>query len=157
MKEKHEISFSSLAAKKSAAVNLILEVKQVTHHNTQYVGNLTNYQQAINHLSYIDQKQFHNQFAGLMPLVGTKPQNIRVIPSECRNLPSYKNWINDRKIPPVKNQKNCNSSFLLSAVSALESAVAIEYGENITELSVQHCLECLKNMTGRFSGCRSGR
>jgi hypothetical protein len=43
---------------------------------------------------------------------------------------------------------DCGASYLLSAVAALESVTAIEYDSNIVELSTQHTLECVKNMTG---------
>lgn len=119
-----------------------------------------NYILATNNLSYMNQKEFYEKFTGLLPLVEThssKPIVSSKLPSECQGLPVYKNWINEGKVPKVKNQGNCKSNFLLSAVSALESAVAIEYGTNITELSTQHCLECVKNMTGIFTGCSGGR
>lgn len=78
--------------------------------------------------------------------------------TDCLDLPKTKNWLTEKKIPNVKNQMKCASSYLLSGISAIESAVAIEYGSNIMQLSTQHCLECIKNVTnGRYTGCSGGR
>lgn len=108
----------------------------------------------------MNQNEFESSFTGLLPLVDTnspKPTMFRKLPEDCQNLPAYKNWVIERKVSTVKNQGNCRSSYLLQAVAAIESAVAIEHGVNITELSTQRALECVRNMTGTVTGCTGGR
>jgi C1A family cysteine protease len=136
-------------------LNLIQAFNIKSNHNKLYKTGHTNYIQAVNHLSYMSAKEFSSKFTGLLPLEDkddTKPSIIRKLPSECKNLPVYKNWAREGKVAPVKSQKNCGASYLMAAVSALESAVAIEYGENVTELSTQWVHECVGNKT-----CAGGR
>lgn len=161
LQKRYEIFFHSASERKLAATRLVEENKNIANHNKLFSAGLSSYQQGLNQNAWMNQKQFSDRSTGLLPLAtGVEIPLLvsRVVPPECQNLPAYKNWTTEKKVSPVKNQLSCGSSYLITAVSALESAAAIEFGSTITELSNQHCLECMKNITKRpLAGCTGGR
>lgn len=103
---------------------------------------------------------FLDEFTGLIEHV--KSSNVlrrsgRVLPPECLNLPRSKNWINEGKTTPVQNQRPCNCSYLMAALTIIESSAAIENAASPVKLSAQNVLECVKNFTaGQSTGCNGG-
>jgi hypothetical protein len=130
----------------------------VKQHNELYEAGLLNYALEINHLSHLPSKESQTGLLALADSNSPLPLASRVLPPECQDLPAMKNWVTEKKVSTVKDQLKCGSSYLLSAVAALESAASIEFASNIVDLSNQHCLECVKNMTGgKSTGCTGGR
>lgn len=68
-------------------------------------------------------------------------------------LQGSKDWRAEKKIGPVKNQKECASSWAFSAVSALEAAYAIK-SEQLLELSEQELIDCSYSYDN--NGCQGG-
>ena len=142
---------------KAAALQLHQSNLEVKKHNELFRSEQSKYLQELNHLSHLTKDEFVKKSTGLIPLLKTA-QKLTELPEDCRDLPASKNWVEEGKVSAVKNQFDCASSFLQSAVSALESAAAIEYDSKVVELSSQHPSDCLKNMTnGRFVSCVGGR
>ena len=68
-------------------------------------------------------------------------------------LQGSKDWRAEKKIGPVKNQKDCPSSWAFSAISALEAAYAIK-SEQLLELSEQELIDCSYSYDN--NGCQGG-
>lgn len=120
------------------------------------------YRQDLNDRSYLNESDFYKYSTGLRALVDASeiiPLSSRILISDCQDLPLTKNWLSEGKVSNVKDQLFCGSSYLMSAVSAVESAVSIEYGTSPVEFSTQHCLECMKNITNNklHNACSGGR
>ena len=74
------------------------------------------------------------------------------------DYPLYVDWRLAGKVSPVKNQMACGSCFIFSAVSAIESHVAIETDALPMVLSTQEVVDCLPNLDkcGGTGGCGGG-
>jgi len=62
-------------------------------------------------------------------------------PSECSATLSEFIW-GDNVVVPIKNQGQCGSCYAFSAMTVLEGAVAIQYGQQAESLSEQQIVDC---------------
>ncbi len=61
-------------------------------------------------------------------------------------------WVERRRVSPVKNQGACKASHSFAAAAALESAVAIKRNGGFNSASVQHLIDCDILSAGCFGG-----
>lgn len=138
--------------KKKAAAQLHQTNLKILEHNQQFDLGQQNFNLSLNQFSHFNTRKFVKISSGLIPLTERSSTTlINDLPEDCQDLPAYKNWIEEGKVSSVKNQQNCSSSYLLTGISALESAASIEYGSEVVELSTQHFLNCMRD------GCKGGR
>lgn len=64
-----------------------------------------------------------------------------------------KDWVEEGKVSPVKNQGYCGSCWAFSAIGAMESALAVATGK-IESLSAQELVDCSASYGN--SGCNGG-
>lgn len=149
--------FNSEQEKKEAVQNLVAELTATDEGNYLHGIKQRNFLQQLYDFSYLSQPKFLDFYTGMIET------NISLLLSrattlDCKDLPMAKNWMTEGKMSAVQNQFPCGSSFLFAAVSAVESAMAIQYDTFPVKLSNQHLLECVKNMTGgEYTGCNGGR
>jgi cathepsin L len=153
------LEFSNEKERKSAINNLRLENGLAMENNRKFAEGKSNFKQSVYDFSHLPRDEFYGRYTGLKVDESwqTERRKSRDVFEKCDSLPATKNWMDERKVPEVKDQKECSSSYLHSAVSALESAVAIQYDTQPMKLSTQNVLECMKNMTnGEVEGCDRG-
>jgi C1A family cysteine protease len=151
--------FSNEKERKSAINNLRQENVLAMENNRKFVEGKSNFKQSVYEFSHLPRDMFYGRYTGLKVDESWQSEirKSRGIFERCENLPATKNWMDEGKVPEVKDQKECSSSYLHAAVSALESSVAIHYGTQPVRLSTQNVLECMTNMTnGEVEGCDSG-
>jgi hypothetical protein len=62
-------------------------------------------------------------------------------PAAVTTNPS-KNWVLEGKVSPIRNQQNCGACYSFSAVTALESTLAIVRKTEVIPFSVQQSVDC---------------
>lgn len=113
--------------------------------------------------SHMSEDEFEKKFLGLLPPSDADDSNARkkraiLDESQCKNLPETKNWNLLKRVPYVKDQKNCGSCYIFSSTSAIECAVAVEYGISPLNMSRQNSLDCVLDPNVKeLNGCRGGR
>jgi Papain family cysteine protease len=148
--------------KEKALKYLKRKCDEIDQNNAFFVNNKSNYEEKLYNFSYLSDLEFQKLYLGFVPTPLHAEDNetvytitSRIDPAECEDIPEYKNWAEEGKVNPVRNQAPCGCCYLFAAVETIETAMAIEY--NLTEpvkLSTQHTLQCVKNMTnGRKQGC----
>ena len=85
----------------------------------------------------------------------TEKRRVRREKGEMLKQPSSVNWATRGAFPPVKNQKDCGSSWAFSATTALEGNYFIETGDQVS-FSDQESLDCAKELKGTGDGCQGG-
>lgn len=137
--------------------------------NNLYVTGFRDFFESWYDFSYLNDQAFADSFLGTAPqenVIGSSfnPSRRRkrslTGSSQCLNLPTYKNWAEERKLSSIQNQRLCACSYLLSAVGILESYAAIKNNIALKKLSIQNTLECVKEIPGinlRGQGCNGGR
>ena len=85
----------------------------------------------------------------------TEKRRVRREKGEMLKQPSSVNWATRGAFPPVKNQKDCGSSWAFSATAALEGNYFIETGDQVS-FSDQESLDCAKELKGTGDGCQGG-
>ena len=68
---------------------------------------------------------------------------------------SYINWIDQGKVPPVRNQEQCASCWAFAAVLVQSSMHAITYGTPVVQLSEQQCVDCAYDRDGCEPGWKA--
>ncbi len=113
------------------------------------------YELGLNQFSHLTLSEFHD----LVHLGGTRPPNVRrnpdtpvhAEPADPLSNPTSVDWVAAHAVTAVKNQGSCGSCWAFSAVSALESAYFIKYG-NLKIFSEQELVSCDK----KDGGCNGG-
>jgi cathepsin L len=140
-----------------AAQNILREHKLVIDNNNRQALGESNYIESLYKFSHLDKDEFLRRYGLALPRVNERKKRSVYFTdvSECKSLPAYKNWVEEGKMGRVRDQLDCGDCWLMVALSALESAVSIEYDTAPLQLSDQHSLECMWNVTGR-NPCEGG-
>jgi hypothetical protein len=127
------LNFDSPEKKQQAIDNIINATLMIAAHNELYDRQLRNFRMSTYWFDYLSDSEFAEQFFGskpreqeevgiidpitlyngtVLPLqVGPasrrKRQTLSTLPPECKNLPTYKNWVEEKKTAPVQNQGAC--------------------------------------------------
>jgi C1A family cysteine protease len=116
------------------------------------------FDQALNDYSHMTPKEFYSKYTGLNESLIKKPpgrskraapQQYATVPT-CTSYPAYKNWAEEGKVAPIKNQGQCGCCYIFAALACMESAVAIKHGTSPPSYSEQQNLDCISN------GCNGG-
>jgi hypothetical protein len=114
----------------------------------------------LQEFSHLSEPEFARRYLGLLPLIEGYDRKRRAAldAGTCSSIPQTKDWRALGKVPQVRSQMECGSCYIFSAVAAIESAYAIEYGVAPPKLSRQHLLNCITDPdTGGPNGCTGGR
>lgn len=140
-----------------ASANIIRAYNSVKAHNELYAKGEANYTRTLYKFSHLSESQFMKMYGGLKleaPVLSSQYSAWNDA-TECDNLPEYKNWVQEGKVGQVMDQSPCGSCYMMSAITALESATTIETGKKI-QLSKQHMLECYKKYRNAKTSCSGG-
>lgn len=122
-------------------------VKLIDIHNSN--SNHT-YKLGVNEWADLTWDEF-TQFKSLYPQKYPQGFIDYVKPLSSTRIPAEMNWVSLGKVTPIKDQSNCGSCWAFSAISAVESALAIK--TNIVQnLSEQQLVDCDR----ANNGCRGG-
>jgi C1A family cysteine protease len=112
----------------------------------------------------LSESEFEKKYLGLLPPTdsesrsGSRRKREVLDASQCKDVPEAKNWNAIKRVPKVKDQKECGSCYIFSSTAAIESAVAIENGIEALNMSRQNSLDCVKDpKTDKPNGCNAGR
>lgn len=121
------------------------------------------YEKQIYEFSHLSEDEFEETHHGSLPPSDSNDSAFRMKravldAAQCKNLPKSKDWNEMQRVPSVKDQKKCGSCYIFASTSAIESAVAIEYGIQPLNMSRQHLLDCVNNSNAsNHNGCNPGR
>jgi hypothetical protein len=125
------LTFDSPEEKQQAIDNIVNATLRTATHNELYDLHLRNFRISTYWFDYLSDAEFAKQFFGSKPreeevkivapitffngtvlpqdkpVLRRKRQASSLLPPECKNLPAYKNWVEEGKTTPVQNQGNC--------------------------------------------------
>ena len=119
---------------------------------TAGVNNMTDWTQ--NELDTLKGRKWNRESANR----GSTESSSLLTASAEKDYPLYVDWRLAGKVSPVKNQLACGSCFIFSAVSTIESHIAIETDTLPMVLSTQEVVDCMPNLDhcGGSGGCNGG-
>jgi C1A family cysteine protease len=124
---------------KAAETIIVEQYNAVQTNNAAYEEGLSNFVQTLYPFSHLPTEKMLELYGGAR--LDELQLSTRAFhwndATECENLPAYKNWVEEGKVGPVKDQGQCGSCYMISAITALESAAAIEHGTSPIHLSEQ--------------------
>lgn len=124
------LTFDSPEKKQQAIDNIINSTLRTAAHNELYDLHLRNFKISTYWFDYLSDAEFAKEFFGSepqkeevktiepitfsngtviqdIPVTRGKRQTSSFLPFECKNLPAYKNWVEEGKTSPVQNQLGC--------------------------------------------------
>jgi C1A family cysteine protease len=110
----------------------------------------------VNKFTDLTDEEFEAQYLGFddsspTPEDPTAPDIEEMFESNIvYRIPKSVDWREKGMVTPVKDQKRCGSCWAFATVAAVESAMLIKYGKNLS-LSEQQLLDCALS-----AGCRGG-
>lgn len=131
--------------------------KEIEEHNLLYQVGLVPFTMGVNKFSDMTESEFRNMTTGY---ISSRKQPKRPI---LRNnlfsninddVPDSFDWRDKNAVTPIKEQKQCLSCWIFSAVGAVESQHSIKTGQLVT-LSEQNVLDCV-NAPEDSGHCRVG-
>lgn len=133
----------------AAAENIYNTTLQVQADNAKFAAGLISYQSKVYDYAWMSPAQFISAYGGALPLQPTLrkrrslPQSF-IKKSDCvaTNLPSYKNWVEEKKLSPVQNQNPCGDCYVFTALAVVESLLSIASGFPPVKLSEMQVTEC---------------
>jgi C1A family cysteine protease len=153
------ITITDPEALKIATANIIRENNLVRTNNERFRVGKSSFEQSLYKFSHLSDAEFNANYAGsITESLRSQSRAFHFTDAnECDNLPAYKNWAEEGKLGPVKDQLSCGDCYIFSATTVLEGMVSIEYGTTPSRLSEQQMLECMKNVSTQYTGCKGGK
>jgi len=114
---------------------------------------------ALNKFADLTQEEFAARYLSSIPPSSSKfSQKPAFEYDPSVKYPSYKNWVEEGAVTPVKNQENCGACWAFSTTGALEGAYFLAH-KILPSISEQQLLDCDHdcNSYGRCDeGCTGG-
>ena len=126
-----------------ALKNFLNQIEIINGHNS---NTKSSYKMALNKFSDLTQEEFVSQYMGLKrdqkSVFSEKNLTDKFSsPIDVSSLPTFVDWRLKGLVTPVKDQGQCGSCWIFSAVGALEGAQAKQSG-HLVKLSEQEMLDC---------------
>ncbi|KAE8573296.1 digestive cysteine proteinase 1 [Halyomorpha halys] len=146
------------SAEEGRKMEIFLEnKKRVEEHNQRYKKGLVSFSMSLNKFSDLTEDEFRSMKTGFInsgkpsrkPILKTKQSLLR-----RGDVPQSFDWRDKNAVTPIKDQKQCLSCWIFSAVGAVESQHFIKTGQLVT-LSEQNVLDCV-NAPVDTGHCRVG-
>ena len=112
------------------------------------------FKKSINQFSHMTDDEFAKFYLGTFeeaPMLGADYEKSSLTEAEAS---ANKDWRDDGKVSPVKNQEQCGSCWAFSAVGAIESLSLIE-NDKFVSLSEQEIVDCATQAYGCNGGLPS--
>ncbi|CAH1406884.1 unnamed protein product [Nezara viridula] len=131
--------------------------KKIEDHNRRYEEGHVSFSMSVNKFSDLNESEFKNLKAGFInPNIPSRRPVLRNNQLFLRNgdIPESFDWREKNAVTPIKQQKQCLSCWIFSAVGAVESQHFIKTGQLVV-LSEQNVLDCV-NAPEDTGHCRVG-
>nr|XP_023025726.1 cathepsin L-like proteinase [Leptinotarsa decemlineata] len=137
-KNKHGKTYKSLREEKLRFGIFQEKLREIESHNAKYEEGEVSYSLRVNQFSDLTSDEFARKLNEKSVLKATKPRKTVNV---ATNIPDSINWVEKGAVLPVRDQKDCESSYAISAVEGIEGQIFIKYNETIA-LSAQQLVDC---------------
>lgn len=139
--------------------NFAANERLIAAHNADPAASYTMRHNAFTHMSLAEFRDYFSLDERMLHLLPEAPATAPVTaPMQLKDIPAAIDWTAEGKVTPVKMQGHCGSCWAFSTTGALEGALAIAQGSNVSAwggLSEQHLVDCDANGT-HGNNCRGG-
>ncbi|KAL0214538.1 hypothetical protein P9112_006722 [Eukaryota sp. TZLM1-RC] len=87
-----------------------------------------------------------------MPLSDVERRLPRVDYLQGASAPAHWSWVEQGRIPPIRNQGSCGSCWAFSAASSVETVASVQLGGPVYNLAPQEFVDCVSTA----AGCNGG-